>query len=338
MIEATQRQRLRILDGCLQSLEDAHERDESLVPPHVMKSFWHHLPWLATTMSIRHAIDSVFAEQESILREAGAWNGDGRTSMRLGGGPASPARIREFATMEPLDEAGARKLTAQIRTATRQVCLLLLEAHERRVWVVLAYTRWEDYVSAEFGFSRSRSYELLDQARVILAVQEAASLPEVPDISGYAASQIKHHLPEITEEIRACARESGGAVPMRQVLDTVGAYRAQAKLAAPEGADASGEQAAGIADNDKDPCLYRVPLHEVTTWLANLPSVDVVMPRIRKLNRYDPAAVAKAARWLSDFAVELDDTLSQTPERHLRVVDRADRAALETPGPRSAQA
>jgi hypothetical protein len=333
MIEAPQRQRLRVLDACLQSLEDAHERDETIVPPHVMKEFWQHLPWLSATMSIRHAIDSVFAEQESILREAGALNGDGRSSMRVGGGPASPARIREFASMEPLDEMGARKLTEQIRTATRQVCLLLLEAHERRVWVVLSYTRWEDYVSAEFGFSRSRSYELLDQGRVILALQEAASLSEIPDISGYAASQIKHCLPDIVEEIRARGRD-GAAVPMRQVLDMVDARRAQAKLAASESVEAPGEETAAAAGG-KDPCLHRVPLHEITAWLANLPPVDVVMSSIRRINRYDPAAVEKAARWLGDFAAELDDSLLQPPEPHLRVMERT--ASLESVG-RSAQA
>ncbi len=324
MIEAPQRQRLRILDACLQSLEDAHERGDNLVPPHVMRSFWQHLPWLATSMSIRQAIDGVFAEQESILREAGALTGDGRVSMRANGGPVSPTRIREFAAMEPLDEAGARKLTEQIRAATRQVCLLLLEAHERRVWVVLNYTRWEDYVSAEFGFSRSRSYELLDQGRVILALQEAAALTEIPDVSGYAASQIKHCLPEITEEIRTRARDSGTGVPMRQVMELVETFRAQAKaLAASDGGDEALAQGT-VVDTGKDPCLYRVPLHEVTAWLASLPPVEVVMARIRKLNRYDPAAVEKAARWLSDFAVELDDTLVQSPERHLRLMDQVE--------------
>jgi hypothetical protein len=321
MIEVNQRQRLRVLDACLQSLEDAHERGDNLVPPQVMRGFWQHLPWLATTMSIRQAIDAVFAEQESILREAGALTGDGRVPMRGNGGPVSPARIREFAAMGPLDEVGARKLTEQIRAATRQVCLLLLEAHERRVWVVMKYTRWEDYVASEFGFSRSRSYELLDQGRVILALQEAAALSEVPDVSGYAASRIKHCLPELTDQIRARAREAGGVVPMRQVMELVDTFRAQAKA---EAADADEESVAVAAAEDaaKDPCLYRVPLHEVTAWIASLPPVDVVMGRIRKLNRYDPAAVEKAARWLTDFALELDDT----PDRHLRVMDRSEYA------------
>ena len=324
MIEPTQRQRLRVLDACLQALEDAHERDESLVPDPVMKAFWPHLPWLSATMSIRQAIDIVFAEQESILREAGALSGeygDGRLALRPGGGPAIPARVREFASMEPLDEAGARRLTEHIRTATRQVCLLLLEAHERRVWVVLNYTRWEDYVATEFGFSRSRSYELLDQGRVILALQEAACLTQIPDISGYTASQIKHCLPEITENIRARVQDGGGEVSMRHVLDVVERYRVQAKTGTLiEGSEASGSHGGG-SDRAKDPGLNRVPLHEITAWLANLPPVEVVVGRIRKLNRYDPVAVERAARWLSEFATELDLRRTEPTEQRLRVME-----------------
>lgn len=285
-----------------------------------MKSFWPHLPWLSATMSIRQAIDIVFAEQESILREACALSGeygDGRTPLRPGSGPAVPARIREFAAMEALDEAGARRLTERIRTATRQVCLLLLEAHERRVWVVLTYTRWEDYVATEFGFSRSRSYELLDQGRVILAVQEAARLSKIPDISGYTASQIKHCLPEITETIRARAEDGGGEVPMRQVLDVVQLYRGRAKSSngTADGAEANGSPNSA-ASGSKDPGLNRIPLHEITAWLADLPPVEVVMRRIRKLNEYDPVAVERAARWLSEFASELE-----IAEQRLRVAN-----------------
>lgn len=290
-----------------------------------MKSFWPQLPWLSATMSIRKAIDIVFTEQESILREAYALSGDygdGPMPPRPGGGLAVPARIREFASMEPLDEAAARRLTERIRTATRQVCLLLLEAHERRGWVVLSYTRWEDYVATEFGFSRSRSYELLDQGRVILAVQEAARLSKIPDISGYTASQIKHCLPEVTEKIRASAQDGGGEVSMRQVLDVVELYRGRAKSPnwTAEGADAGGSPNSA-AERSKDPGLDRIPLHEITAWLANLPPVEVVMGRIRKPNRYDPVAVERAARWLSEFATELGVRRTETAEQRLRVMD-----------------
>lgn len=323
MIEPKQRQVLRVLDACLQDLEDAHERDESLVPESVMRAFWPQLPWLSATMSIRQAIDIVFAEQESILRAAGALSGDygdGRTPVRPGPVVSVPARIRAFAAMPPLDEAGALRLTENIRTATRQVCLLLLEAHERRVWVVLNYTRWEDYVASEFGFSRSRSYELLDQGRVILALQEAACMTQIPDISGYTASAIKHCLPEITEKIRERV-EGGGAVPMRHVLDVVGLYRARAKaLSAAVDADEAVGSPNGSAEGRKDPGLNRIPLHEITAWLANLPPVEVVMGRIGRLNRYDPVAVERAARWLSAFAAELDLRRGEPVER-LRVMD-----------------
>ena len=94
MIEPKQRQVLRVLDACLQDLADAHARDESLVPESVLRAFWPQLPWLSATMSIRQAIDIVFAEQESILRAAGALSGDygdGRTPVRPGPVVSVPA-------------------------------------------------------------------------------------------------------------------------------------------------------------------------------------------------------------------------------------------------------
>src|SRR5205085_3735221 len=75
---------------------------------------------------------------------------------------------------EPMSEAEARAATERIRTATRFVCLLLLEVHEGRGWLALGYGNWERYVQSEFGMSRSRSYELLDQARGIESGREAS--------------------------------------------------------------------------------------------------------------------------------------------------------------------
>src|ERR1700730_18013897 len=103
---------------------------------------------------------------------------------------------------DPIDEAEARLLTERIRTATRQVCLLLMEVHERRAWVALGYSSWEHYVQREFNISSSRSYELLDQARVVLELRRSAGIQVVPDVSAYVAVQIKPRLQQLTESIR----------------------------------------------------------------------------------------------------------------------------------------
>jgi hypothetical protein len=99
-----------------------------------------------------------------------------------------------------IDEA--QTLTERIKTATQEVCLLLLEAHQRRAWVPLGYRSWREYVRSELGLSRSRSYELLDQARVVRVLQKEARTSQLPDISPYAAGQIRPHLAEVTQMIR----------------------------------------------------------------------------------------------------------------------------------------
>src|SRR5882757_7608139 len=92
---------------------------------------------------------------------------------------------------DPLEEADARDLTERIRNATQHVYMLLLEAHARRAWIALGYRSWERYVQSEFGISRSRSYQLLDQGRVTTIIQSTAGLSRPLDIHPYAAAQLK---------------------------------------------------------------------------------------------------------------------------------------------------
>lgn len=112
----------------------------------------------------------------------------------------APSTRRDWES--PLDQAEARDLTERIRSAAKLTCILLQEAHQRRAWAALGYRSWEQYVKREFDLSRRRSYELLDQARVILEVQTASGMTEYPHISAYAAAQIKPHLSLVVQTIQ----------------------------------------------------------------------------------------------------------------------------------------
>jgi hypothetical protein len=180
------RDRLRLLDRCLQELEDAHEQDHLAVPAQVAARVRTHVPAVQPGMPIADAINVVLNEQEPYMN---------------GGGPAVIVGLHHY-DEHPLDEFGARELTEKIKGATRQVCMLLFEAHRRRAWQALGYTSWDQYVLSEFGLSRTRSYELLDQGRVIGAIMAAADISGIPDISAYAAGQIKPFLPEVIESVR----------------------------------------------------------------------------------------------------------------------------------------
>ena len=117
-----------------------------------------------------------------------------------------------------MDEIRARELTHLIKSAAEnagRLCSLLLEAHDRRAWSVLGYSSWEGYVRTEFQLSRTRSYELLDHGRVIRAIEAATGVSGIPNISPYAASQIKPRLADVVATIRS--RVAG--VPPDRVRD-----------------------------------------------------------------------------------------------------------------------
>ena len=84
-----------------------------------------------------------------------------------------------------------------------EVDQLLLEAHDRGAWRVLGYGTWQEYMKKEFDLSRSRSYQLLDRARVRQALLAAGveavapadpSKPDSPLISRWREIKPSLHL------------------------------------------------------------------------------------------------------------------------------------------------
>lgn len=103
-----------------------------------------------------------------------------------------------------LTEVEARQLTDDIKETAEQLWKLLLRAYEGKAWKVLGYVSWEAYVKTEFDMGRSHSYRILDQGKVILALQEAASVnlgtrevSPLGDISERDARDIKPVLPQV---------------------------------------------------------------------------------------------------------------------------------------------
>lgn len=202
------RPRIRQLDACLERLEGAHERGAVTLSGALALTLGRHVPGLVPGMTITHAIELVMREQEPLLASSAAAELDRRRAPALfpvpPGSPLVDDRPRPA-----IDEHGARDLTERIRAAAHtahRLCSLLVEAHERRAWVALGYSTWSEYVRTEFRLSRSRSYELLEHGRVVRALESATGLSGIPDISPYAAAQIKPHLDEVVQAIRARCR------------------------------------------------------------------------------------------------------------------------------------
>lgn len=136
-------------------------------------------------------------------------------------------------TKTPLTQDAARALTDRIRGAADQLWSLLLEAHESKAWKALGYTSWESYIGAEFDMSRRRSYQIIDQAKVIGALREAAGgLCTKVHISEREARDIKPHLSEVTEEIRE--RVEQGEDPAQATYEVIEAKRVGRCDAEPE--------------------------------------------------------------------------------------------------------
>jgi hypothetical protein len=307
--------RLRFLDACLNELEEAHERNEVTVSDGLVSRIGAHMPDLTAGMPIADAIELVFREQEQ-------WVGADAAAARKNV-PANPQRdtlrgdadVLEGEIVENvamLDAGDARALTDRIKAATQQVCMLLLEAHERRAWSVLGYRTWEQYVRQEFGLSRSRSYELLNQGSVIRAIAAAAGGSGIPDISAYAAGQIKPYLPEIVETVRAQIAGATSEDAVQIIADIIRERRA--RIAAQrraleltdgsELADVQDDEGSWAASDARTAELTR--LYEAVDQLANMPPVDDAIARLSEDAALRLAGLDAALQWLTGFAHELE--------------------------------
>lgn len=130
-------------------------------------------------------------------------------------------------TTDLLTKAQAKALTDRIRKHIDAAWADITAAYEGKAWKALGYASWEAYVRAEFDMSRRRSYQLLDQGRVIGAIAEAAgeSVNERTQISEFAAREIKEDLPAVTAEIKQ--RVEQGEDPKTAIDETIAAARAE---------------------------------------------------------------------------------------------------------------
>lgn len=154
-----------------------------------------------------------------------------------------------------LTKAEAQTLTDRIRDSIDKTYELVLTAYERKAWKALGYKTWEAYVQTEFDMSRRRSYQLLDQGRVIRAIEDAVgeNVNHGTQISERDARGIKDKLPEIQEEIKS--RVEHGQKPNAATEAALKAAKEKAreerKQEQAKNAAASAEHAAKLPDSIK---------------------------------------------------------------------------------------
>lgn len=273
---------LRMLDACLHHLEDANERDEQAVD----EALAGRLPaavGVRAGMPICDAIERVMRAQERYLRpEPDMLAGDEDESGEAPG----------------LTAADARDLTARIRAGGAGVCARLLEAYERRAAAALGYVTWPRYVKEELDLSRSRSYELLDHARVVRALGAAAGLADPPEISPYAARQVKPHLDALVAVVRDRTAAAPPELREEIVRRAVDEHRARLQAApcapAPCAAGPCALDAASLTG-----------VQDAIDRLASLPPAAELVDRLRDGGIDGWANAVAARRWLDDLVDQL---------------------------------
>jgi hypothetical protein len=157
-------------------------------------------------------------------------------------------RIKESPHMKDvtpaeLTKAQAKKLTKQIKQATDHLWYLLGDAHEGKAWKALGYSTWEAYVQAEFGMTKRRADQLLEQGSVVEAIGYATGKTgNAFPISKRDVDAVKQDLPGVTEEIKA--KVDAGQPPEKAVAETIAAKRAEKEKT-------KAEKAAQQAENDR---------------------------------------------------------------------------------------
>lgn len=102
----------------------------------------------------------------------------------------------------------ARLLTSEITKTTNRLWLLVTEAHDRSAHFALGYETWDEYVRAELGMSRSRSYQLLDTGHVMRELAaggvdiDTAKIP-----TARVVARVKDKLPAVRRAARQALKE-----------------------------------------------------------------------------------------------------------------------------------
>jgi hypothetical protein len=294
------RSQLRVLDACLTELEDAHERDESRLSQAMASRLVAHVPDLRAGMLIADAIDHVLHAQERYL------NID-HDELRASGRGSARRDQAALAVVPPVGEREARELTSRIRDSASNVCLLLFEAHRRNAASALGYPTWERYVRQEFGMSRRRSYELLDQAQVILAIRDAVPLSGIPHIRPFVAGYIKSHLDEVIGEVRTRLAEAPHVSPELAVQRVIDEER---KRFADERRQRFESRPDAPPSTDATPHWDSGRFWQAIELLAGLPPVTEVAPYLGPGTSKQEAQLAHVASWLATLLDRVEERVA----------------------------
>lgn len=149
-----------------------------------------------------------------------------------------------------LNENDARQLTDAIRATVDMTYQLIARAHAGRAWEALGYGSWAAYVQAEFAMSRSRSYQLLDQSKVIGAIEAATPEGTQVHVTESVTRDIKSFLGDLTDELAGRTEGMTGDEATDVVAGILDDYHDRARTGAGPGDETGTGDPAGFYDPD----------------------------------------------------------------------------------------
>lgn len=231
----------------------------------------------------------------------------------------------------PMTTTEAQEITERIRSTADVLFVLIARAHAGKAWVAMGYGSFADYVREEFNMSRSRAYQILDQARVIEAIEAAVPAGTALEITEAAARDLKQIIGEVVPAVEAATAGVAPDEAGEMVEEIIGEFRHQVQERREQDALDAEERAAEAAErrangdlytgppggysepiyddeDDIDPALVRrnvqaaYDLFSALNALQSLPDVDSVINTLPPERRMQVNAnLAPALDWLTEF-------------------------------------
>lgn len=135
----------------------------------------------------------------------------------------------------------AKLLTEYIRSTADALYVLLHRAHTGKAWKALGYSSFAAYAKSEFDISKSRAYQLLNQAKLVdeitYALPEGATVTITEAVARDLKSMASEIVPQVKSETEGMSPEEASAKAQEILEDRrkeVGDNKAKEKEAVPQ--------------------------------------------------------------------------------------------------------
>lgn len=237
--------------------------------------------------------------------------------------PSDPLDVAttEFTKEEATNHTEIIKAAIEsINTKLEEVSEMLLQAKQRGADRALGYANWEEYIRTEFHMSRSRSYQLIDKARIMLELERAidGETDEItmPHLTTTEIGVVKDDLQEVVTEIQERTKDAEPEDVAEIVQEVVqeaktrrasngsGTTKIEPQPVVPEAAEVEDDVIDGELMDEKDGHLQAAAnrLFLLLDQIRDYPEPEELMPYMSEAHMN---LVMKARLWLLRFTVEM---------------------------------